>query len=435
MQKDARLPTEQEVMLAFTEEYKDRLRYNHGTNQWLLWAEHRWRPDNKQRVLNFVLRRCRFGSHGEKPNKISFGRAVETGCRVQEEFATEASDWDANPMLLGCPGGVVDLATGELRDGRPDDMISKATACTPLDHEYCPRWIGFIEEALAGSEPNISYFQRYCGYSLTGLIRENALLFVAGKPGTGKGTATKTLVSILRDYALTVPVTMFTDTGWRALEYYRAQLFGRRLILASEPEKGMTWSDAFVNELTGGDTLSGRHPSGRPFQFDPTHKLAIHGEQVPQLRSVSTGLRRRLAILPFNVTPAQPDPALKDALRAEYPGILRWMLAGCLSWQTIGLAPPPDVTAAVEEYFANQDTIERWIAECCDLLPSARTKPSALLASYNTWAERNFEPRQNYNTLKPDLKRRFGEALKSHGELFYRGVALKVSPQNSERFQ
>ena len=47
-----------------------------------------------------------------------------------EQVATVAQ-WDADPWLLGTPGGTVDLRTGTLRPARPLDYITKQTAVTP----------------------------------------------------------------------------------------------------------------------------------------------------------------------------------------------------------------------------------------------------------------------------------------------------------------
>ena len=35
-------------------------------------------------------------------------------------------------MLIGTPGGTVDLLTGKIRPGKPDDHISKNTAAAPI---------------------------------------------------------------------------------------------------------------------------------------------------------------------------------------------------------------------------------------------------------------------------------------------------------------
>lgn len=416
--------TEQDVMRAFAERNAKTLRYNHDSKRWFIWTGHRWHEDRKQRVVEMMLAFCRELGDTATIQKIRFAKNVEEAARTQIEFATDNRDWDADPMVLGAMGSRIDLETGHLRPGLPDDMISKTVAVAPAERADCPRWLQFLDEALDHKVDNIAFFQRFCGYALTGSVKEEALLYIAGKPGTGKGTACKTILSLMRDYAMPVPVTMFTDAGWRAQEYYRAQLVGKRLIMAAEPEKGARWSDAFVNELTGGDPITGRHPTGQPFKIDPEFKLAIQGEQVPDLKSVATGLRRRLLILPFEVQPAVPDPNLKEALRAEQPGILRWMIDGCLDYQERGLDPPADVKNAVEAYFALQDRMARWIEDCCDLWPDARTKPSTLRASFNAWADRNGEDRMSFSEFATAIKLKFTQKT-LHGTNYVHGLILR----------
>lgn len=424
---------EQGALAIFVHENRDRLRYNHDLKRWFIWGAHRWREDRKQRVFATVLELTRGLAKNGPSRKIKFASAVELAARADPALATSNADWDADPWLLGTPGGVANLKTGELRSGQPQDMVSKTVAVAPAATADCPRWIAFLDEALDHKHENISFLQRFCGYSLTGLTSEESLLFIAGKPGTGKGTATKTIVAILRDYARPVPSVMFTDSGWRALEYYRAQLLNIRLILASEPEKGATWNDAFVNELTGGDKLTGRHPTGQPFDFEANFKLWYQGEQVPDLKSVSTGLKRRLKILPFETTPERPDQNLKEALKPEYPAILRWMLDGCRQWREIGLAPPPDVSNAVDDYFSLQDRMGRWIEECCDRWPQGRTKPSELRASYNQWADDNGEDRMSFSAFHQALKP-IAKQTTVLGKPYVHGLIVKPTQDQRARY-
>jgi putative DNA primase/helicase len=70
-------------------------------------------------------------------------------------------------------------------------------------------------------------------------------------------------------------------------------------------------------------------------------------------------------IVPFTHKPATPDPDLMTKQHAEWPGILRWLIDGCLAWQRVGLVRPPVVTEATAEYFEEQDTIRHWIEERC----------------------------------------------------------------------
>jgi putative DNA primase/helicase len=419
--------TEQSVMRMFVEENKDRLRYNHTSKDWLVWNGHYWKADGKQRAFAWALALCRSLGKGAVIQKIRFSRAVEEASRAQPELATEAAEWDQNVMLLGTPDGVVDLTTGKLRPGRPEDMISKITACAPADDDDCPKWKAFLEYAFDG-KANIGFFRRCCGYSLTGSVEEEVIVFLVRREGTGKGTITTTLLATFKDYGIPVPVRMFTDSGCRQVEYYKAQLHGKRLAVAAEPEKDAAWSEGFINELRG-DKMDGRHPSGRPFNFDPLHKQWFHGNSIPALKGVASGIRRRLKILKLDRKPDKPDPKLKEALRAELPGILRWMINGGLEWRRDGLKPPSDVEAAVEEYFATQDVFGRWIEECCDLIPTAQNAPNALRINYNAWADRNQEPRKTFASfhdairLHPLLRQG-----KTRGNLWVRGIAIKPQP-------
>jgi putative DNA primase/helicase len=435
--KDSEPLDEQTIMRVFVAEHREQLRYNHDGRYWLLWDEHSWKIDRRHRAFDWSLELCRSLPPGTVHRKIRFSRAVEEGARVQPEFATVETDWDRDPWLLGTPGGVVDLRTGELRPGQSADMISKTAGVAPAAQADCPKWQAFLDFALNADQPTIAYLQRYAGYCLTGLTSEEQFVFLAGKEGTGKGTITKTLRGILGAYATTVPITMFTDPNWRALEYYRAQLPGRRLINASEPDADTAWNEGFINELTGSDQLSARHPRGTPFDFDPSHKLLMNGNAIPNLKGAPAGLRRRIGIILCNRAPLVPNTKLKDELRAEGPGILRWMIAGCLDWQQQGLNPPATVKAATAEYFERQDVFARFVAECCDLIPTATVKPSTLRTAFNEWAQKNGEKPMSNNAFHHAVDMFDHPQVRQvirRGTSLVCGLSLKPPIDNAEEF-
>jgi putative DNA primase/helicase len=124
------------------------------------------------------------------------------------------------------------------------------------------------------------------------------------------------------------------------------------------------------------------------FEFLPQFKLFIAGNHRPGLRSVDEAIRRRFQLIPFAVTiPAEErDGELTEKLKAEWPGILAWVVAGCLKWQSEGLAAPEAVTAATAEYLNSEDAIAAWIDERCERDPNAWSGSSALFASWSDWA-------------------------------------------------
>jgi putative DNA primase/helicase len=437
------LITEQEAMRLFINIHHEQLRFNHSNGGWLIWRDNFWRPDERKLAFSWALDLCRELSKAvvaRDPTraqatiqKIRFSGAVEQGARAMPQVATTQTDWDADPMLLGTPGGIVDLKTGILRPGTHADMISRTTSVTPSIIPECPTWLAFLDYAMHGDDQLIRFIQRYFGYCLTGVVIEEVFLFMFGPGGAGKGTMVETIASIVGDYASTVPMEVFTGQSWSPTEYYRANMAGQRLIVANEPERGARWAEAFIKETTGGDMLSGRHPMGRPFRFKPSHKMAMQGNHMPKLRGKSTGMERRLRILPVTRKPVTPDIHLKAKLIAEGPGILRWLIEGCLAWQKIGLNPPDAVLTAGSKYFEAQDVFTRWIEERCDLHDGFATETGKLRADFNQWAKANGEDEMNGNDFaeaidqhEPPFKRKKGHA----GKRLVWGIGLKPPEPN-----
>jgi putative DNA primase/helicase len=171
------------------------------------------------------------------------------------------------------------------------------------------------------------------------------------------------------------------------------------------------------------------------FEFVPQLKLMISGNHKPGLRSVDEAIRRRFNLIPFTVTiPAEErDKDLVDKLKAEWSGILQWMIDGCLDWQERGLAPPEAVTAATAAYLEAQDSLAAWLDECCERDANAWERSQTLFASWKAWAERSGHFVGDTKTFRDRLDGRDGiehrlePGTKRAG---YRGVRLKPPEQS-----
>ncbi|MFL5150930.1 MAG: phage/plasmid primase, P4 family, partial [Microvirga sp.] len=111
-----------------------------------------------------------------------------------------------------------------------------------------------------------------------------------------------------------------------------ASLRGARLVSANETERGRQWAESRIKTLTGGDRISARLMRQDFFEFQPQLKLFIFGNHKPSLASVDEAIQRRFHLVPFTVTipPGERDLDLTEKLKAEWPGILAWMIEGCL---------------------------------------------------------------------------------------------------------
>ncbi len=217
-----------------------------------------------------------------------------------------------------------------------------------------------------GDQGLIRFLQQWMGYCLTGSIKEHAFIFVYGDGGNGKSVFLETVTSILGDYATTAPMDTFTASQNDRHPTDLAMLRGARIVTASETEEGRAWAESKIKSITGGDRITARFMRQDFFQYNPQFKLTVIGNYKPVLRNVDVAMRRRINLIPFVRKPSVIDKDLKAKLMSEAPGILSWMINGCLDWQANGLVRPSIVRDATDAYFSDQDIFTQWIEECCD---------------------------------------------------------------------
>ena len=85
------------------------------------------------------------------------------------------------------------------------------------------------------------------------------------------------------------------------------------------------------------------------------------------------------------------DPELAAKLEAEIPAILRWLIAGCLSWQQMGLCPPDRVLAATSKYREESDRLKMFIDERCVLENGRRVSVTRFYELYKQSIEQRGE--------------------------------------------
>ncbi|WP_244458991.1 phage/plasmid primase, P4 family [Roseomonas fluvialis] len=380
-------PTEDGVALAFAAWHADDLRYCHETGEWLVWTGSRWASEKTRLAFDWARGVTR-EIGGDKNGRAAFVSGVERFAQADRNFATTVAALDRDPWLLGTPGGTVDLRTGIMRVARQEDFITKHTAVEPHAAEgfdpdlYCPVWMDTLRQVTLDDTPLIDFLQQWFGYSLSGDTREQRFVFIHGEGGNGKGIIANTIGDVLGDYCTNIaPETLTVSSGERHSTDI-ARLRGARMARSSETEEGKRWAENLIKGVTGGDVMTARLMRQDNFEFKPQFKLTVIGNNKPSLSKVDEAMRRRIIVIPFLYKPENPDRTLAGRLRAEWPGILRWVIEGCLAWQRHGLIVPPIATQATETYFVEQDRVARWIAECCETGPDLKDTRESLFESW-----------------------------------------------------
>ncbi|MDQ6703934.1 MAG: phage/plasmid primase, P4 family [Pseudomonadota bacterium] len=340
-------------------------------------------------------------------------------------IAKRPEDFDRDPWLFNTWTGTVELKTGEIREHRREDYITKWAPVGPGGD--CPLFLEFLNQIFDGDAELISYLQKYFGYILTGVTTEHSMLFFYGTGANGKSVLLSTIAGVMGKYHKVAPMDSFTSGGFAQHPTDMAGLQGARLVTAIETEEGRTWAEAKIKSLTGGDKITARFMRQDFFEYVPVFKLIVVGNHKPNLRSVDEAMRRRLNLIPFNVTisPGKRDKNLVENLKAEWPGILQWMIEGCLKWQREGLNPPAAVAAATADYFGAEDSIGTWIEERCELSKSYTDTSAALFSSWKAWAELTGEPAINRKAFANKLACREGiEPYRTEKGRGYKGIRV-----------
>lgn len=319
---------------------------------------------------------------------------IEAAVKLAESepsVSATSEDFDADPWLLNCANGTIDLRTGELRPHTRGDLLTRL-APVPYDPTaICPTWDAFLTHIMGGNADMLGFLQRAVGYSLTGSVQEQCLFFPYGGGANGKSTFLKAILSMLgRDYAKQAAPELLT-VGQDRHPTELADLAGVRFVASIEVAEGKRLAEALVKQLTGGDPVKARLMRQDFFQFDPAFKIWLAANHKPVVKGTDFAIWRRIRLIPFTVTipEAEQDKRLGDKLHAELAGILAWAVRGCLAWQRDGLGVPATVTAATEAYRAESDELAGFLEERIDLEERGQEQAGPLYRAYHDWAEAN----------------------------------------------
>ena len=375
-------------------------RYLADAEEWVRWDNRCWRPDTTNRVV-YTLSSLARGVHEAQTNDDDRKAAqrmeqrprilgAEGLARSLDVFATTSEQFDANPNLLQCANGVVDLATGAFRQSNPKDLLLKRLPFAYDPQATCPRWTAFIEEITAGRADMATFLQRFAGYCLTTDTSEHALLLAVGEGRNGKSTFVETLMFVLGDeFSAASPPGLLLATKFQQHPTEIMALKGKRLVVVSEVPKSGAFAEERVKWMTGGDQLSGRGMRQDFDTFRASHKFIVCANHMPKVADASDGFWRRVLVAEFTVSfKGREDHTLTATLQAEAQGILTWLVQGCLAWRSQGLARPASVTQATAKYQSGEDQVGRFL-EGYEIQGEVPLKD--IYAALKLWCEQNGE--------------------------------------------
>jgi len=423
--------------------YGDRLRYVPAWRRWLIWDGQRWAHDatgQAQRWMKAIARRLTTDAialedEQKRRAAVSLARRGESSAGVkgaltlagtENGIVVTPDDLDADPFLLNCRNGVLDLRSGELRPHDPADLLTKMTGA-----EYDPGAAGaqftkFLERVQP--DPGMrGYLARVTGHALEGRVVTHILPIHFGAGANGKSTYIDAVLAALGDYADAADPELLTARTFGAHPTGIADLFGLRLAVLHESDHGRRLAEGTVKRLTGGDRLKARRMREDFWHFDPSHTFAMLTNHKPVISGTDEGVWRRIRLIPWEVVIPEDerDELLGDRLKLELSAVLAYLVAGYRDWHERGLDDPDKVVKATEAYRAESDALARFVDQQCLTGPNFTAGSSDLFAAWSKWCAEEGEEPGSATAFATMLQNKGFDNYTSSGRRRWRGLGLQ----------
>lgn len=317
----------------------------------------------------------------------------------------EAGDFDADPYLLNCLNGVLDMRTGELKKHDPAGLHTKITAANYIPGAAASPLITKALESYPADAHD--WLQVRLGEACTGLGGKE-LVLLDGTGNNGKTALTGAVREALGGYAAVLSNTLLLSGSVKgAATPEKMDLHGLRFGYMEETPEGSFLEANVVKELLDASTIRGRHLFRNSIEWKPSHSLFLNTNNVPSVAETDDGSWRRLKRLhcPFRwrdveggeelelPTDRPADVTLKARLNETTAGreaALAWAVAGALRFLAAEslkqAAPEPEsVTLATRGWRASSDDLLRFIDTCMAYDPDAWVAKSDLYLAFRGW--------------------------------------------------
>jgi len=431
----------------FADTYDGKIKFVPDAVKWIRWTDEIWKScelgeevEAAKEVAAKLLREAtlgvREGRNGSaqllkdalNAHRAERIRAMLTLASSDPRIAVSVKALDANPMLLGCRNGTIDLQTGTLLAPDPSHLITKQVNASCVDDGVCPRWERFLHDVFQGDMETITAVQVLLGYTLIGEIREERLIICTGFGANGKSVFQNVLFKILDGYAKTAPSSMIAQkrgSDQRPRDDI-ASLVGARYVGINETEAGDHLDEQTVKRLAGREPLAVRHLYGKYFSFTPGFKIWLRTNHKPIIKGDDHAIWRRLIVVSFNRTFSveEQDPSLEGKLMEEADGILGWLLEGVRLYLKEGIQLSPRMVADLASYRSDSDLMGEFLADVTVTDPSGTVKQGDLYSSYQYWCQNSGLRAITKKSFTQRLAERGIRATHSGKERRYVGVTL-----------
>lgn len=339
-----------------------------------------------------------------------------------------AEELDKDRNLIACPNGTVDLRTRELKEPDANDFLTRLCQ-TPYNKDAtAPLWCKTVSEVMNNDQELTEFFQLAVGYAFSGACTEQGLFICYGVGANGKSTVLNTLQNVLGEqHVCNVPSEILLLKQGQSHPTGLTIMHGKRLALSVEPEMNRTLAEGLIKSLTGGDKISARRMGEDFWEYMPTHTIFLLTNHKPAIRGTDNGIWRRIWPIPFNVVFQNPDKLLMEKLKAEYEGILAWLVDGASAYLNVPEAfeLPKACQEFKDAYRSEEDRLGNFIDDCIERDANSREIQTKIWSIYQMWCADQSEETVGKQSFNKMMDERGFPQVKSNSKRYRVGMKLK----------
>ena len=384
------------------------------------WREYRagwWHPIEDLRVeaqVMDVLERCR--DEGVKVTRHLLSSVLKLG---QLSVFVPRERWVADPDIHVLGNGTLEVSTRTFREHRPEDYATLA-----LPYDYDPEADCEVFEAvLRKAAPDaVGFLQEFAGYCLTPDTSLKTALWFKGPRGSGKSTVIEGFVAMLGDKHGVLGLGEIESSPFAL-----SRILGKTLLVSTEQPSSYLRSTHVIDALISGESIIMDRKHRDAEEVTPTAKIVWAMNEAPRIANTTSGIFRRVKIVEFPALKGERDPAVKEWVKAEGPGILNWALEGLARLRERGgFEFPESVISATAEFEKSNDIPAQFVEEQCIVAMPYEVASNMLYSRYKGWCEDNGHRPMSNNRVGEEWKRLgFSSHKGTGGRRFWEGLKTR----------
>lgn len=317
------------------------------------------------------------------------------------DYARE-SRWIGGPhkevkeqVFIPVKNGIID--SRQLAEEKPVTLIEHSPDwfcqnCLPMEFDAeatCPEWIKFLDRNLQRNDEQIAMLQEWFGYCLVPDPSYQKFLMMTGEGANGKSVICAALAALLGGNNVShVPLESFGG------QFALVGTLGKLANIASEIGDLDKVAEGHLKAFTAGDRMEFNRKHKSAIYAVPTARLVLSTNNNPRFADKSSGIWRRMLLLPMNVTIRDEERVYGmdrvEFWKPELPGILNWALAGLIELRKYGrFTQSEESKKALEDYRTDANPCREFLKERYEFTSEDNhwCPSQEMYAEYRKWCE------------------------------------------------